>query len=167
LDEKFNGENSETAELRLARQTPMNWKVFDENKFSTTHKVIAWIILAIIVSSQVDVIIHLSLELLHILFEILESALDHLVEHIFHTDTRTTQVITFYLILTLAALASYMLIIMMPVWYRMIKYKIRNGYQQGSRIIFDFWQATYLANKAKWWTVLTVLSGILVLGLFS
>jgi hypothetical protein len=145
----------------------MNWKVFNENNFLTTYKVIAWIILPIIVSSQMDVIIHLSLDLLHLLFEILESALDHLVEHIFHTDTRTTQVITFYLILILAALASCMLIIMIPVWYCSIKYKIRNSYHRWSKIIFGFWQTTYVINKAKWWTVLIVFSCISVLGLFS
>ncbi|EIC31259.1 hypothetical protein Metal_3612 [Methylomicrobium album BG8] len=145
----------------------MNRNVFNENKFSTTHKAIAWIILVIIVYGQIDTIIHLSLELLHILFEILESTLDHLVEHIFHTDARTTQIISFYLILIIAGLASYILITLIPTGYYFIKYRICNSYHRRCEKISGLWQATSTVNKVIGWAVLAVFSGMLVLGVLS
>jgi|GEM_PF-400985 len=145
----------------------MNWKVFHENKFSTTHKVIVWIILSIMVFSQLDMIIHLAFESLHILFEILESTLDHLVEHIFHTDTRATQIITFYLMLIIAALIFYMLIIMISAWCCSVKYKLRNSYHRWNENIFGFWRTACVTNKAKWWAVFVVFSSMLALGLLG
>lgn len=42
---------------------------------------------------------HLCLEIVHLAFELIESGLDHLVEHLFHTEMRETQIIVFYLML--------------------------------------------------------------------
>ncbi|MFA5984309.1 MAG: hypothetical protein WC782_09855 [Methylococcaceae bacterium] len=50
---------------------------------------------------------HHVLEALHILFEFLESSLDHVVEHLFHTDLHQTQVIVFYILVSMAATAGY------------------------------------------------------------
>jgi len=43
------------------------------------------------------------LELIHIAFELIESNLDHLVEHLFHTDLQQTQIIVFYTLCFLPA----------------------------------------------------------------
>jgi len=145
----------------------MKWKVFHENKFSTTHEVIAWIILSIMAFSQLDMVIHLAFESLHILFEILESILDHLVEHIFHTDTHATQIITFYLIIIIAALIFYMLIVMISAWCCSVKYKLRNSYHRWNENIFGFWRTACVTNKVKWWAVFVVLSSMLALGLLG
>ncbi|WP_305907687.1 hypothetical protein Q9L42_014530 [Methylomarinum sp. Ch1-1] len=42
-------------------------------------------------------LIHTLFELLHALFEVIEGALDEIIEHLFHTDRHTTQIIVFYL----------------------------------------------------------------------
>jgi hypothetical protein len=52
---------------------------------------------------------HLMLETAHLLFELLESALDHMVEHLFHTETRETQIIVFYLLVTMGLAGFYYL----------------------------------------------------------
>lgn len=56
-----------------------------------------------------DAIFGLLLELTHLAFELVESALDHLVEHTFHTETRETQLIVFYIMVTLALGGLYFL----------------------------------------------------------
>jgi hypothetical protein len=52
---------------------------------------------------------HLLLEATHLLFELFESALDHMVEHLFHTETKETQIIVFYLMMTMGLSSSYFL----------------------------------------------------------
>lgn len=43
-------------------------------------------------------VIHVLLACIHLIFELVEAALDHFVEHTFHTGTRETQLIVFYII---------------------------------------------------------------------
>jgi hypothetical protein len=52
---------------------------------------------------------HMFLEGAHLLFELFESWLDHVVEHHFHTGTRETQRIVFYLMMTMASVGLYLL----------------------------------------------------------
>jgi hypothetical protein len=52
---------------------------------------------------------HLLIECVHLLFEIFESWLDHMVEHHFHTGTRETQLIVFYLMVAMASVGLYFL----------------------------------------------------------
>ncbi|OAI24497.1 PilZ domain-containing protein [Methylomonas koyamae] len=51
----------------------------------------------------------IALHLAHLLFEYLEMGLDHVVEHLFHTDTHETQVIVFYTIVSIGAVALYLI----------------------------------------------------------
>jgi hypothetical protein len=66
------------------------------------------------------------LELAHIMFESIESALDTLVEHIFHTDLHQTQVIVFYLLLLLAIGGLYCLWLLSPPFCRQCKEDLLN-----------------------------------------
>ena len=54
-------------------------------------------------------LIHLLLALAHMIFEFIEVTLDHLVEHIFETDVHQTQVIVFYLMMSIAFCGLYYL----------------------------------------------------------
>ena len=54
-------------------------------------------------------LVHFFFELLFISFEWLESTLDTVVEHLFHTDLHQTQVIVFYLLVGIAAYPFYSL----------------------------------------------------------
>ncbi len=47
------------------------------------------------------------LHMLHLAFEFLEMGLDHVIEHHFHTDTHETQVIVFYVLVTLGLVPLY------------------------------------------------------------
>lgn len=54
-------------------------------------------------------VVHLFFELLFISFEWLESILDTIVEHLFHTELHETQIIVFYLIIGIVAIPLYYL----------------------------------------------------------
>lgn len=75
-----------------------------------------------------DVLIDLTLSLLHLLFEILhltfefiESALDQMVEHLFHTDTHETQLIVFYILCSVAIYFLYRLVRAVTRYYQHLK----------------------------------------------
>jgi len=73
----------------------------DENtKFIVINAAILAAILSILVFPDVLFglffeLLHLCLEFAHILFEFVESTLDHVIEHLFETDLHATQVIVF------------------------------------------------------------------------
>jgi hypothetical protein len=54
-------------------------------------------------------LLEIILHILHIAFEVVESGLDHFIEHQFHTNTHDTQVIVFYALVTPALVALYFL----------------------------------------------------------
>ena len=145
----------------------MNFKVFSEMKLSAKRKIGIWIVLAIVLYVQFDMLISLLIEFLHTSFELFEFSLDKLVEHIFHTDLHTTQRITFYLMLLIAALILYKLGCLVPIWFFTIKNNLADICHQLIEEFLSYWRTTSAINKMKWWTVLTVCSGMLMWGLLS
>jgi len=82
-----------------------------------------------------DMVIELSTELLHFVFELIfevadvtfeavETMLDHLVEHLFHTGLHDTQVIVFYIIVSTLAYPLYRLArVVLRTLFRLINSK--------------------------------------------
>jgi hypothetical protein len=79
-------------------------------------------------------LLHNLVELGHLLFELFEAALDHAVEHIFHTDTHETQIIVFYVMLSMALGVAHYLWWAMPRFFRTLKENLL---------------ATWLAHKTR------------------
>lgn len=63
-------------------------------------------------------ILELILEGLHLVFEYTEMGLDHLIEHLFHTEMHATQVIVFYLLVSIALASLYFIGRKLPAVYR-------------------------------------------------
>lgn len=93
-------------------------------------------------------LLHLLFEILHLTFEFIESALDEMVEHLFHTDTHETQLIVFYLLCSVAVCFLYRLTRAIPGYYQRLKiyfytttayYKIR---------LIRYWSAVSPIQKA-------------------
>jgi len=61
-----------------------------------------------------DLFIENSIEAMHLLFELIEYNLDHLVEFLFHTNVHDTQTIVFYIIIGLGLLGLYVLMRTIP-----------------------------------------------------
>ncbi|OAI13073.1 hypothetical protein A1507_18135 [Methylomonas koyamae] len=66
---------------------------------------LAWSLLIGLLHHLWEIALHLA----HLLFEYLEMGLDHVVEHLFHTGTHETQVIVFYTIVCIGAVALYLI----------------------------------------------------------
>jgi hypothetical protein len=93
-------------------------------------------------------ITHLLLELLHLAFELFESALDHWVEHTFHTGTRETQLIVFYLMMTMAAGGLYFLWGVIQRQFQMLKNKLLMVFLCHKNRLSIYW-AESATNKFK------------------
>jgi hypothetical protein len=95
-----------------------------------------------------DALFGLLLELVHYLFEIFESTLDHMVEHIFHTGTLETQIIVFYLMLAMAFGGLYCLWRAMPRFLRNLKENLCAAIVQRKTRLLRYW-AGPASNKFK------------------
>lgn len=136
-------------------------------KLSAKHKIGIGIILAIVFYVQFDALIPLLIEGLHTAFELFEFSIDVLVEHLFHTDLHTTQVITFYLMLLIAALILHKVGRKVMSGYATFKKNLTDCYHQLFEEFLNYWHTTTVMNRMKWWTVLMVCSGVLMLWLLS
>lgn len=85
---------------------------------------------------------HLMFEVAHFLFEVFESALDHLVEHLFHTEPRETQIIVFYLILAMGLGASYYLSLTTLRFFHALKACLQTAFRYHKTRFSSFWAAS-------------------------
>lgn len=91
----------------------------------------------------------LLLHLLHILFEAIESGLDRLIEHLFHTDTRTTQLIVFYVLLLMGCGLLYGFVKLLIPLFRRYKNYCVSLWQEERDAISVYWLNLSLINKLK------------------
>jgi len=94
-------------------------------------------------------LLHTLFALLHQAFELFELSLDVLIEHFFHTDLHTTQIIVFYVMLSMAAWAIYKLLRALPRWYHQGIEKLSNYYARQKAEAFDDWHNLSLFGKIK------------------
>lgn len=96
-----------------------------------------------------------TLHLLHVLFEYLEFALDHVVEHLFHTGLHQTQVIVFYILLAFASAGLYWLWRIVPPACRRFFQTLCGYYSRKRASLLYSWGEQTLGAKI----------GILLLGI--
>jgi len=94
-------------------------------------------------------LLHALFVLLHQAFEIFELSLDVIIEHFFHTDLHTTQIIVFYVMLSMAACVIYKLLRTLPRWYHQGIEKLSNYCAQQKTEAFDDWHNLSLFGKIK------------------
>ena len=102
-----------------------------------------------VVSGLLLDLLHNLLELAHLLFELFESALDHIVEHIFHTGRHETQAIVFYLMLSMALGGIYYLWRKTPPVYRKFKENLLDALRQHKISLIRYWNEQPLIKKIK------------------
>jgi hypothetical protein len=108
-------------------------------------------------------LVHIFFELLYIAFEWIESNLDTVVEHIFHTDLHQTQIIVFYLLAGMVLYIVYCLWrVLPPLFYRLINNVLTAWTKQKTRASV-YWQELSLLNKIK---LVAVFAGIIYLASF-
>ena len=111
-------------------------------------------------------LLEIILHILHLGFEFVEYNLDHFIEHTFHTDLHTTQVIAFYTLLTLGVGILYLLwIFLPPVVQRFYKNQISYWTRKKASVLY-FWDSQTLANKLKIISISTAfIAGYVYLGM--
>jgi len=88
-------------------------------------------------------------EILHLSFEFIELNLDHLVEHLFHTDLHQTQVIVFYTLATFVVYGLYRLLRALPSFYRRCKSSLLSACAHQKASVLYYWREQSLTNKFK------------------
>ncbi|MGZ8189589.1 MAG: hypothetical protein ACXWTS_00010 [Methylococcaceae bacterium] len=101
-------------------------------------------------------LLELLLELAHVLFEWIESALDTIVEHIFHTDLHQTQVIVFYIMMSVAGYGFYRLMLVVPRHYEQLKEKLIIAWIINKTRITLYWQGLPINDRVKLIAICTV-----------
>jgi hypothetical protein len=112
-------------------------------------------------------LLHSMFALFHALFEFSEHVLDILIEHLFHTDSRTTEIIVFYLMLSIGGGAAIKLMQALPLWYgKLIEQQINFWCQEKAKAL-SYWQNQSLIEKIKWGSVFMASTTIMVLWVFN
>ena len=94
-------------------------------------------------------LVHLFVEVLFISFEWLESLLDHVVEHLLHTELHETQTIVFYILMGIVALPLYYLWRVLPGVFFRTKENVQVIWAQYKNQIGLYWQDLSLIDKIK------------------
>ena len=125
----------------------------------TTHQKITFglvLIGIVIFVTMPDVVIGLLIELVHLFFEVLfisfewlESLLDHVVEHLLHTELHETQTIVFYILMGIVALPLYYLWRVLPGFFSRTKENVQVIWAQYKNQIGLYWQDLSLIDKIK------------------
>jgi len=93
--------------------------------------------------------VHFFFELLFILFEWIESTLDKLVEHLFHTELHQTQIIVFYLLVGIVMFPLYYLWrILRRLFFRLKETLLAAWTLYQTRTTF-YWQDLTVIDKIK------------------
>lgn len=89
------------------------------------------------------------LHIIHLGFEFVEYNLDHLIEHTFHTELHTTQVIAFYTMLSLGLAGLYLVWrIVPPAWNRLVNHQLAFWTRKKASFLY-YWSEQTLADKIK------------------
>ncbi|SJM95020.1 conserved membrane hypothetical protein [Crenothrix polyspora] len=101
-------------------------------------------------------LLHYLFGILHLMFEFCEHTLERLIEHLFHVDPRTAEVLVFYVMLSIGAYATLKLIQLLPDCYRALVEQVTAYWQQSKAETLGYWQAQSLKGKIQWGAVFMV-----------
>ena len=114
------------------------------------RKLIIQFALILIVILFYDVMLHSLFIMVHLAFEWLELTLDHIIEHIFHTDRQQSQIIVFYLLWLIALYGLYRICRALPGIYNRLKEQLFATLLEGKSYLIDYWRDQSLTQKIKW-----------------
>lgn len=92
---------------------------------------------------------HVLIIIAHYLFEFCESSLDSIVEHLFHTSRRATQIIVFYIMISISIALGLLILRKVPAWYQNIREKLIAYLNYKKMQAIDFWRQQTLLLKIK------------------
>lgn len=113
----------------------------------TIQRLAFWLSVAILFAMPLETF-HFFLSILHMLFEWSEASLDFLIEVIFDTSLRSTQIIVFYILMAGILYGLYRIWKKLPSFYRQQKINLLDFLADEKDLIKDYWQDSWL-NKLK------------------
>jgi hypothetical protein len=138
------------------------------------EKIITWFVLLIALLSFYDTLldlllwlVHSIVALLHTLFEFSEHALDILIEHLFQTDPRTTEVIVFYLMLTISGSITFRLLKTLTRWYSRFVGTLVSKWHHEKENALTYWQNQSSIEKFKLGSIFMASTAIMFLWIFN
>jgi hypothetical protein len=114
------------------------------------QKIMTSLVTVIIIISIYDVLLHLLLGTLHILFESAEYVLDAAIDYLLETGTHETQIIVFYILIAIIGGCFYRIYHFLPRWWHTLKQKL---YQHKTETLTQ-WYALSTISKIAWWSFL-------------
>ncbi|ESS70128.1 hypothetical protein MGMO_125c00020 [Methyloglobulus morosus KoM1] len=141
---------------------------------NNVEKIITWFVLLFALLSFYDTLLDLLLwllhsivVLLHTLFEFTEHALDLLIEHIFHTGPRTTEITVFYLMLTIYGSIAFRLLKTLTRWYSRFVGALVSKWHHEKENALTYWQNQPSIEKFKFGSIFMASTAIMFLWIFS
>lgn len=104
--------------------------------------------------------LHMLFELLHLAFEWVELGIEHAVEHIFHTSRHGSQIVTFYILLSVGGWLLYQLWQHAPRIGRWLKNLAMQAWLRRKIECQVYWHSLTLPDKAR---LLSTAIGVLFL----
>ncbi len=114
------------------------------------RKILIRIILAGMLILFYDVLLHSVLSVVHFAFEWFELALEHLIEHLFHTTRQQSQIIVFYLLWLMALYPLYRLWRALPKFFNQLKQRLVASVLHHKSSITRHWKEQSSIQKIKW-----------------
>ena len=144
---------------------------------STTHRNIIYglaLIGIVVIFAMPDVVMGLLFELAHFIFELLfhigdisfewvETLLDNIVEHLFHTELHETQTIVFYLMVGIVAYPFYYLCRKLTCLFFRLKESLLAAWTLNKARATLYWQGLSLYDKI---ILLVITAGVIYLASF-
>jgi hypothetical protein len=131
------------------------------------RKILVHFIVIVIIATMYDVMLHSLLIIVHLAFEWFELALEHIIEHLFHTDRKQGQIIVFYLLCFMTLGGCYLLRRVLPVFYHWLKNRLLAMASNYQLYIASYWQELSSAQKIKCVSSFTVSVSFLALVVLS
>lgn len=94
-------------------------------------------------------VIEIIAEMTHLAFEGVESVLDHFIEHHFHTEMHETQVIVFYIIMSILAIPTYYIAKILPRIYFAMEKHISEMWLNNRNHAQLYWLGMSINDKIK------------------
>lgn len=92
-------------------------------------------------------LMHLGFEVIHNLYEWFELGIEHAVEHLFHTERHGSQIITFYILCSIAGFGFWKLWKAMPRWYQSLKALVLETWARRKTQLQLYWLLLSLPHK--------------------
>ncbi len=117
--------------------------------FGVKHKIILLSALSTFIVFAYDSVFHILFVILHGLFEWAEYFLDGCIEHLLETSTHETQVIVFYILVSLISYGLYRFYCSLPHRYQQFK----NSLVKDKAEILTCWHALSFLSKIKYTSI--------------